>query len=726
MVLNRTLGVFLLGTTALVGAAMPTLVAAQDIELDTIVIAGDDDSDLAATGPVNGYVAKRTTSGSKTSTPLNRVPQSVSVIGRDQIEDRGATKADEALRYTAGVFAQPYGSDSDTNWMFIRGFNATAQGTFQDGLQNFGYGFGAMFIDSYTVERIEVLRGAASVLYGGANPGGIVNYASKKPTGETMRTWETGVDHHGTAWAGVDIDQKLTDTVDGRLVARIQGGEGYTDFAEGFRGTISPSVTFKPTEQTRLTVLANYTHIDETHNGGAFLPYYGTVVPTTFGTIPRTANYTETGVDTYERQQVSIGYELEHELNPDWKVRSNARYGYSDVHEHQVYPFGYYTIGAFGPTGVAKPQDANNLLNRVNFEHQSYLTTFLIDNQIEGKIRTGAVEQTVLVGVDYRYFKLDQTQATESYLTVPPISANNPVYGNYGPIGAPYNDSVTTLNQIGIYAQDQVRFDNGFLVTLNGRYDFVSTEIETAVPGTFGYSGSNGALTGRLGVAYEFDNGLTPYASVSNFYNPAIGGSQAVGLFKPEEGVQYEVGVKYEPTWFDGMFTLSFFDLTKENVVDGPFNNEVQIGRVNSRGFELEGQAHITQELKATAALTMYNLEILEDVDATRIGKMPTGVPEQQASLGLDYTFADGALDGVTLGGGVRFVGKSYADTANTLEVPASTVFDAKIGYETESWGLNLNVTNIFDHNYVASCQSVTACYYGEGRTIKLGLHGTW
>lgn len=720
MVLNRALGVFLLGTTALVGALAPTLVVAQDIELDTIVIAGDSDDGLAATGPVNGYVAKRTTTGSKTSTPLNLVPQSVSVIGRAQIEDRGATKADEALRYTAGVFAQPFGSDSDMNWLFIRGFQATQSGTYQDGLQNYSYAFGSLFIDSYNIERIEVLRGAASVLYGGANPGGIVNYVTKKPTGENKRTWETGIDQHGTAFAGVDIDQKLTDTVDARVVARIQGGKGYTDFAEGFRGTISPSVTFKPTEQTKLTVLANYTHVDETHNGGAFLPYYGTVVPTTFGTIPRTANFTEEGVDTYERQQFSIGYELEHEINPDWKVRSNARYGYADIHEHQVYANAYPQLVPGAPWFSATPTDPTNQLARVNFEHQSYLSTFLMDNQVEGKIRTGAVEQTLLFGVDYRYFRLDQTQAVGSVTT---ISANNPVFGApQGPMFAPYIDNVSTINQIGLYAQDQVRFGNGFLVTLNGRYDHVWTEVT----GTNAYSGDDGAFTGRIGLAYEFDNGITPYASVANFYNPTIGSNATIGAFKPETGVQYEVGVKYEPTWFDGMFTLAFFDLTKENVLTGSGINETQLGEVNSRGFEAELQANITEELKATAALTMYDIEIVHDYDAALIGNVPVTVPEQQASLALDYTFGDGPLSGVTLGGGVRYVGSSWADKANTLEVPDSTVFDAKIGYETESWGVDLNVTNIFDHKYVAACQEANACYYGEGRTAKLRLHGSF
>nr|WP_246226053.1 TonB-dependent siderophore receptor [Chelativorans xinjiangense] len=665
-----------------------------------------------ATGPVDGYVAKRTETGSKTDAPLAEVPQSVSVVGRKEIDDLGAEKADEALRYSASVFTQPFGADSDTNWLFIRGFQATQTGVYQDGLQLYGYGFGGYFIDSFTLERIEVLRGASSVLYGGSNPGGLVNYVSKRPTGERRFYTETGINDAGKAYLGFDLQDRVNDHLDARLVGRIAGGDDYTDFAEGFRGILSPSFIWSPDDATSLTVLGNFTYIDEVHGGGGFLPYYGTVVGALFGKISREANFTEPDIDSYLRRQASIGYEFEHTFDSGWMVKQNARAGYSDLHEVSLYAWGYQ---GFSET----PTDPDNLLNRINFEHRTKATSFLLDNRLEGTVDTGALEHRLLFGADYKYFHMDQVQMSGAST---PVSATDPVYGAQQGERTPYIDQELRQQQIGLYAQDQIHFGDGWIATLNGRRDYVTTRSE----GSSVFDDSESAWSGRLGLAYQFTNGLTPYASVSTFFDPQLDTSPTGELFEPEKGHQYEVGLKYEPAWFDGIFTVALFDLTRQNVVSGPFLAETQIGEVNSRGIEFEAKANLTENWQARAALTLLDLEITEDEDEALIGKTPYIVPEKQASLALDYTFHDGMLDGLTLGGGVRYVGSSWADEANTLKVPSATLFDTKIGYQRGNLGADLYVTNLFDKKYVASCQGLLTCGYGEGRSIKLKLHATW
>ena len=266
--------------TALMGAT--TAFAQEAINLQEVVVESEGQGtiaeDAAAVGPVNGVVARRTLTGTKTATDIAEIPQAVSVIGREEIDDQGVQKADEALRYTAGVFTQPFGADSDTNWMFIRGFQATATGVYLDGLQLFSQGFGGFYVDSFGLERIEVLKGPASVLYGGSNPGGIVNYVSKRPSFERERYVETGVNDAGNAYLGFDIgDVTDSQVASWRAVGRIAGGDTHTDYQDGWRGFISPSITWQPDEETRLTILANYSHIDENHGGGSFLPYFGTV-----------------------------------------------------------------------------------------------------------------------------------------------------------------------------------------------------------------------------------------------------------------------------------------------------------------------------------------------------------------------------------------------------------------------------------------------------------------
>lgn len=681
-----------------------------NIELNPIVI---DQSDESALGPVQGFVAKRTTTGSKTNTPIEAIPQSVSVIGRDQMNDQGAQKIDEALRFTSGVFTQPFGADSDTNWFYIRGFDATQKGTYLDGLQNFGYGFGGFFIDSFGIERIEVLKGPAAVLYGGSNPGGIVNYISKRPTGERLRYIESGIDSFGTGYFGFDIGDKASDVVDYRINGKIQGGDGYTDFSDQFLGVISPSLTWRPDAATTFTVLANYTHLDETHGGGSFLPYYGTVVDAPFGRIDRKANFTEPSIDDYNREQASIGYELEHTFDNDWTVRQNLRYGYGDIREHSLYPFGYVPFSN-QPTGTDYD------LSRINFLHDTTVNTFLVDNQLEGTVTTGPVEHTLLFGAEYKYFNIDQIQATG---VATPISAVDPVYGApQGPMFAPYIDQVLKRNQIGIYAQDQLRFGEGWLITLNGRYDYVKTDAE----GTPEYEGNDGRASWRAGLAYEFENGVTPYASFATFFSPEIGADANLNFLKPETGRQYEVGVKYRPTMFDGLITAALFDLAKENVLTGPFLAQYQVGEVNSRGFEIEAQANIGEAWRLTAAFTALDMEVKDDADPALIGKQPYLIPDLQGSLFAQYTIQSGLLEGVALGGGVRYLGSSYADALNTLKVPDATLVDLKVGYKKANWGVDLNVTNLFDKDYVSGCQGLLVCSYGEGRKALLKAHLTW
>ena len=719
------MNVLLAGSVAVIAMIPPMAAFAQtaqnSTQLEPVVVEGETGDN--ATGPVKGVVAKKTKTASKTATDIKEIPQSVSVVGRQEIDDQGAQKIDESLRYTAGVFAQPFGPDSRTNWLYIRGFDATSTGTYMDGLQLFSYAFGGFYVDSFGLERIEVLKGPASVLYGGSNPGGIVNYVSKLPDGQ-QRYVETGINDAGNAYLGFDIgDVASNGLVSYRIDGRVAGGDTYSDLQNGWRGFISPSIIWQPDEQTKLTVLANYSHVDENHGGGTFLPYEGTVTDrivggVNYGRISPDANFTEPSVDLYKREQGSIGYQFEHTFDNQWTVRSNTRFTAADINEVYVYPNGWANA---------------TQLDRVNFGHDTDAMTFLSDLQIEGKVQTGPIEHTLLFGLDYKYYNIDQVQSSALFGTTPPIDAFDPVYG------APLTPRVSYLNQdltqkqLGLYAQDQLRFGDGWLVTLNGRYDrgWLDADNRPTYYSNTSSSQSNtvGDFSGRAGLAYEFANGLTPYVSVATFFNPIIGTDANGNLFKPEEGAQYEAGVKYAPSFIDGLFTLSLFDLTRQNVptptVDNPYV-QVQTGEVRSRGVELEGKVNVTEDFRVTGAFTAYDLKVTKDADPTLIGKRPFLVPEVMASVSVDYTFRGDWYDGISIGGGLRYLGSSWADQDNEFKVPAVTLADLKLGYEKETWGVDLNITNLFDKTYVSGCQGINVCSYGEGRSFKLKAHTTW
>lgn len=693
----------LLATTSLLSLSSAAFAQAQQIVLEPLVVEAD-----APGQPIAGTTA---TAGSKTAIPVTRVPQSVSVVSRAQLDQSPGAKADETLRYTAGVNPSTYGTDADTDWLFVRGFQADQTGMFLDNLPLYQTGFGTFLIDPFLLDQIEVLKGPASVLYGGANVGGIINYVSKRPTGERLRYTEAGVNNFGNAYVGFDVGDGLADGAAAyRLTGKLSGGGYQTDFSKDLRGVVQGSVELNPTNATSVTLYGSYQALDLTHTSTGFLPYAGTAVDSPTGVrIPRDLFYGEPGSDVYERQQTMVGYELEHEINGDWTVRQHARYAKVSLNEDFVLPYG----------------DLNgSLLSRYRFGHDTQVGTFSIDTQLEGAVQTGALDHQILLGFDYKNYNLDQTQSSGS---AQPIDVLNRVYGSpLGPLSA-YIDNDITMQQAGLYAQDQIKL-GGVIATFNGCYDWVWTDINDQLSPAKSSSNEQGKFSGRVGLGYEFDNGLTPYISYATSFNPTVATDFMTGdQYGAETGRQWEAGIKYAPTAFDGLITASIFDITRDNVL-GPTGFpgiSAPVGQVKVRGAELEAQVNV-QDFKITGALSYLEAEVTKATGTTPVGNSPVQIPTLTASLGVDYTFSDGDLAGLTIGGGVRYLGASWADDANTTKVPTVALVDASISYKRDDWGVAFKVSNILDTAYVSSCQSLTSCGYGAGRTATLSIHKSW
>lgn len=711
--------------TAAIALMAPFAASAQDAGVTRLeevrVEQGDPDATTKDTGvePVKGLVAKSTRTGSKTATPLNEIPQSVSVVGREQIDDQSPQKIDEALRYVPGVNASSYGTDADTDWFFIRGFQAEQTGMFLDGLSLFQSGFGTFLVDPFFLERIEVIKGPSSVLYGSGNPGGFVNFVSKRPTDEPLHYVETGINSFGNGYLGVDFGDKIgnDDVLNYRLTGKVSGGGWETDKAKDFRGTIAPSLTWQPDEETSLTILSSYQHIDLTHTSTGFLPYVGTVVDAPGGVrIPRDFFYSETDIDTYDRQQAMIGYEFEHTFDNNWTVRQNLRYASVSLKEDGLY--------GSGITGTQ--------LNRFRFAHDTDVGLFTVDNQLEGTVATGNVEHNLLLGLDYRHYTIDQTQGSGFPAT--PIDLFDPIYGVVQPPAATYLDQDLSRDQLGIYAQDQIKFGDGWIATLNGRYDFVSTDLKDRFTPANSADSDEGEFTWRAALAYEFANGLTPYVSYSTSFNPTTTTDEGGDLLPSETGKQWEAGIKYQPDFMDALITAAYFDITRQNVAStitvGGVPRTSAIGEVEARGFETAIQANVTTGLKVIGAFTYLDMEVTKATggafDGTPAGNTPIQVPDVTASLWLDYSLQNDALQGLSVAAGVRHVGKSWADRANTLRVPSATLVDAAVRYEKDNWAVALNVSNLFDKEYVATCQGASSCGYGAGRTFMLKASTSW
>ena len=669
-------------------------------------------------GPVNGYVAGRSSSGTKTNTPIIETPQSVSVIGAEQIRDQKPNKLDEVLRYTAGVRAGTFGADTRNDWWLIRGFKSDDVGLFLDGMQLFYTSYASWKLQPSNMQRVEVLRGPSAVLYGGSSPSGIVNVISKMPPAEPIRYVETGVNNFGNAYVGFDFGGPVaTQPQDGKLfyrvVGQVQNGPTQVNFTPDNNYFIAPSVTWKPDADTTFTVLASASRQDT--RGINFLPYVGTVTNASYGRIPTSFFGGDPSVDKFTREQEMLGYQFERHLTDDLTFRQNARFAHIDLTYR-----GYVGNDA---------NQATATFNRYNWYAKNTANQADLDNQLEYRFNTGPVRHTMLFGVDLKGYQIDDYQAFG--FGVPSISIFNPVYGGAEtPLPTtPFRNFLITQKQAGTYLQDQMKLGN-FTLVLSGRNDWVETTQDARDTGASVDSRNDSRFSGRAGLIYNFDNGIAPYVSYSTSYNPIIGLNAQNKLFLPEAGKQAEIGVKVAPKWFDGYFTVSAFDLVRQNVATTlPGSVPVlqnQTGEVTSRGIELEAVANPTKELKLVGAFTAYHLFNSRDLDPSLVGKTPTNTPELLVSGWADYTFKDGPLEGFGFGGGVRYIGSSWADTANTLEVPAVVLGDLALHYEWQNWRTAFNVINLTDKIYVASCASATSCFYGDRRRVTASVSYKW
>jgi iron complex outermembrane receptor protein len=670
-------------------------------------------------GPINGYVADRSLTGTKTDTPLMETPQAISVIGREQIRDQNPNSFAEALRYAPGVRSETFGADTRNDWFKIRGFDAQDVGLFADGLQLSTFAFATWKFQPFGIERIDILRGPSAVLYGGSGPGGLVNVISKTPPFEPLNYLEAGVNSYGNRYLSFDFGGPVA-TPSGpsnelyyRLLGTVKGGETQTAFTPDNTYFIAPSVTYKPDIDTTLTILSSASR-NETRVQG-FLPYVGTVVDAPFGRIPTHLFASDPSVDSFTREQAMIGYQFEKNLTDDLTFRQNARFAHDDVK--------FQTLLGNGYVGGAP---ATAMLSRFNDFAHDISNQGNLDSSFEYRFATGPVLHKALFGVDLKSYEINDLQAFD--FATPALNLVNPVYGvPQGFPGTVFADQTITQKQVGVYAQDQLKLGRLTLV-LSGRNDWVDTLDNNRLAPS--QSRDDNKFSGRAGLIYNTDLGIAPYVSYATSYNPIIGTNAVTGqLFTPETGVQTEVGVKIEPTGFNGHFGASLFDLKRQNVLTTDPNNalqQIQTGEVTSRGIELEAVANVMPGLKVTGAFTNFHIFVSKDLNPALIDTVPTNTPSEIASLWGDYTFQSGQLTGFGFGAGVRYNGVSYADTANSLVVPAYVVGDAAIHYEIKNWRFALNVTNITDKIYVGSCQTAAACFYGDRRRAVASVAYKW
>ena len=690
-------------------------------EADTMVVSADGGSGVeaeSAWGPAPTVAAKRSATGTKTDTPIEKNPQSISVVTREEMEMRNVTSVKGAFNYTPGVLTGNRGSSDVIDALSIRGFSETNTNQYLDGLKLQGDNYSEFAIDPYFLERAELLRGPVSVLYGKSNPGGVVSLVSKRPTQETLREvqFQMGNDNHFST--GFDFGGALDD--DGVYSYRLTGQARSQDAQQAMnkekRYTIAPAFSWRPDDRTRIDLLTYFQNEPETGYYG-WLPRQGTVVPITRADgsqykLPTNFDEGEQS-NKISRNTKMVGYNAEHSFNDTWTLRQNLRYADLRTDYRSIYGNGFLP--------------ATQEITRGSAVSEEKLNQLAVDTQAQAKFATGQVDHTLLLGVDFQRTRND---IDAQFGTASTLNAVNPQYGDNSvtPFG-PYQH-LNKQRQTGLYGQDQMEW-NRWVLTLGGRYDYAMNSVYDRVADSVDRQNDQ-AFTWRGGLNYVFDNGIAPYFSYSEAFIPNAGSTYEGQAFDPSRAKQYEAGVKYVPKDRPVVLTAALYQLTKtKNLTADPDPDRtlfsVQSGEIRSRGVELEAKAALNANVNLTASYTYTDAEYTEDTSLK--GKTPVQVPKHMASLWSDYTFHETALSGVTIGAGVRYVGESQGlystgtEQNQNFKVAGYTTVDAALKYDLGRFGLpgstvGVNVNNLFDRDYVASCYREYACYWGAERQI--------
>ncbi|CAD5544581.1 TPA: ferrichrome porin FhuA [Escherichia coli] len=712
--------------------------AAVEPKEDTITVTAAPAPQESAWGPAATIAARQSATGTKTDTPIQKVPQSISVVTAEEMALHQPKSVKEALSYTPGVAVGTRGASNTYDYLIIRGFAADgqSQNNYLNGLKLQGNFYNDAVIDPYMLERAEIMRGPVSVLYGKSSPGGLLNMVSKRPTTEPLKEVQFKAGTDSLFQTGFDFSDALDD--DGvysyRLTGLARSANAQQKGSEEQRYAIAPAFTWRPDDKTNFTFLSYFQNEPETGYYG-WLPKEGTVEPLPNGKRLPTDFNEGAKNNTYSRNEKMIGYSFDHEFNDTFTVRQNLRFAQNKVSQKSVYGYGMcsdplYTkdqeaLKASPCLSIPQSQWGHTLTRQYVIDNEK-LENFSVDTQLQSKFATGSVDHTLLTGVDFMRMRNDIDSWFGYAGSVAPSDIYNLDRSDFD-FGAHPNPSgpyrvLLKQKQTGLYVQDQAQWDK-VLVTLGGRYDWAD---QSSFNRDYGNKSDRDdkQFTWRGGVNYLFDNGVTPYFSYSESFEPASQTDANGDLFAPSKGKQYEVGVKYVPEDRPIVVTGALYQLTKTNNLMADPNGSlfsVEGGEIRARGVELEAKAALSASVNLVGSYTYTDAEYT--TDTTYKGNTPAQVPKHMASLWADYTFFDGPLSGLTLGTGGRYTGSSYGDPANSFKVGSYTVVDALVRYDLARVGMAgsnvaLHVNNLFDREYVASCFNTYGCFWGAERQV--------
>ncbi|AXO88652.1 TonB-dependent siderophore receptor [Pseudomonas parafulva] len=668
------------------------------------------------TGTLPGKVALRNASATKSNAAITETPQSVSVVTADDMNERKADTLADALSYTPGFTSQPSSFNRTADRFRMRGFDVESAtgGSMRDGmrLQNNSY---EGVQEPFGLERVEVVRGAASVLYGQLSPGGFVNGISKRPTETPLHELGLQYGNHDRKQLTGDFSGPLgdSDTLSYRLTLLQRDSNTSQDHINDDKLYIAPALTWRPNEDTSLTLLSFYQKSDTRFS--APLPYQMVKhVGNGPFTIGRHDFIGEPSYDDMNGEMSAIGYEFEHRFDEHTRISNKLRYYESDVKWKylQATPA---SVAASASTGV---------LRRQYSDRRERSRALASDTNVESRWNIAGMEHTFLVGLDTYDASYDSHnfRGNAPSLDLSRYNYGQPVVVNKNP-SQDRGSQLDTL-QTGLYFQDQIRFDERWLLLLGGRRDWADQD-QRAFRNGQKLKQDDQATTWRAGLVYQADNGLAPYVSYSESFFP-VGVAEFTGqTFDPTKGKQYEMGIRYQPHDSNMLLSAAVYELTQENVVKADFNgNAQQIGEQRSRGLELEAKADVTPQLTLLASYAYTDARITKSANPSEKGQRSEDTPYHQAALWADYNFGLFGVPQLKVGAGARYKGTTQASGIDS-QMPAYTLFDLRASYQlNKNWDVAINANNVTNKAYTY-CE-FAICRYGDEREVVTSVNFRW
>lgn len=667
-------------------------VQAEAVELPKVeVTAGDVDK--------NGYIAlEKQPQVGKLNVPVQDTPYSIEIVDQEFIKDTGAKTVQDALLYSSGVYSGAFGLDTRGDWAKVRGINASF---YLDGLRQLYGSYNSVRTNVYALESIEVLKGPSSVLYGQGELGGIVNSVSKLPKGKQQGEIWAQYGSFNRKQLAFDITGPATD--DGKLLYRVVGlerdSETQVDHVDDDGFLIAPSLTWRPTDETSFTVLFNR-QMNTGQVSAQFLPQSGTLDRGSLGYIGSETFVGEPGWDKYDREKTEVTLLFDHSFNDNWSFSTTARYTESSTvnREHWV--------------TIPQIPDANGNVARTIYTADAETRIFNLDARLQGAFDLGVTRHHVAIGFDRQDALWEQDNYFYGYGLGGVINVYGPQYGNLqdgviSPSDRPDNE----IRQVGVYVADHMEI-GPVVISAALRRDWAkNTQLAVSGPNT---SSDENETSGRVGLMYRFDNGLSPYVSYSEAFTMNLGtdGTAAAGTLKPTTGVQREYGVKYLSPDRSLAVTAAYFDIEQQNrIANGETPGGVrQTGGVID-GWELQANKRWKQ---FETQLSYTHLDAMDDSSNVRLPYVAEELVSWWNKLYIGTHWRVGA--------GIRYIGDNVGFGGEPT-VPSETLYDAMLGYSYKSWDFILDAKNLTDVEYVSWCRSEGAdCGYGERRNITANV----